>query len=152
MGVEEISNILILGGSDVSMANTCEFMYSDQIKSIIIYNNGVKYLLNDNERQTTSVIFALRETFNGCREMPAFGVSLHNETIKAMGEGVWIEIVFANRLKHNELPFEKLLFQVNKEFTGVNIIRCYNGMYDGRCFYLDLMSDMSLLYEALTGV
>ena len=43
------------------------------------------------------------------REMPAFGVSLNDETVAAMKKGIWVEFAFDKQYSHNDLKFEKLL-------------------------------------------
>ena len=88
--------------------------------------------------------------FNNSREMPAFGVALHDDTIEAMKNGVWLELTFDKIYTHNEMVFEKLLIKVEENLTGFNIIRFYGGQYQGRCFYIDLVNyDTSKLYDML---
>ena len=70
--------------------------------------------------------------------MPAFGVSLNDETIQAKQTGVWIELFYETTCLNNEMPFDSLLIQVEPENTGFNVIRKYDDKYDGRCFYIDL--------------
>ena len=49
-----------------------------------------------------------------------------------------------------EMLFSKLLINVNKDWTGFNIIRYYNGCYDGRCYYVDLIdANMENLYKTI---
>ena len=84
------------------------------------------------------------------REMPAFGVALHNECVNALNDGVWVEFLFANRLSHNEMFFDSLLVNVEKENSGFNLIRKVDGEYCGRCFYVDLVcNDMSNFYSCI---
>ena len=88
----------------------------------------------------------------GAHEMPAYGVSLNDETTKAMKSGVWAEFSFGRELSSGGMPYEKLLINVEPEWTGFNLIR-YTAKhgYDGRCFYYDLVSkDMSSFYDCLT--
>ena len=88
---------------------------------------------------------------SGAHEMPAYGVSLDRETRKAVKSGVWAEFVFDKALSSNGMPFEKLLVNVQPEWSGFNIIR-YTAAhgYDGRCFYYDLVNkDMRLFYDCL---
>ena len=88
----------------------------------------------------------------GAHEMPAFGVSLNDETVQALKSGVWAEFVFDKQYQSNGMPYEKLLVNVVPEWSGFNIIRYTEKHgYDGRCFYYDLVNkDMSLFYDCLT--
>ena len=88
---------------------------------------------------------------DGAHNMPAFGVSLHHETVKQRQKGVWAEFEFDKQYSSNGMPYEKLLVAVNPEWSGFNIIR-YSAQrgYDGRCFYYDLVDkNMSSLYNCL---
>ena len=75
---------------------------------------------------------------------------LDNETREAIKTGLWIELIYSNTQEYNEMPFDTLLIQVEKDYTGFNIIRKHNDKYEGRCFYLALNGDMSKLYDILT--
>ena len=88
------------------------------------------------------------------RQMPAFGVSLNAETTQAIKSNLWLEFTFPQEYCNNGMTFERLLVNVDKSFSGFNVIR-YNSQYgyDGRCFYFDLIGcDMHDLYNAIKGV
>jgi hypothetical protein len=80
--------------------------------------------------------------------MPAFGVSIHTETLKAIKNGVWLKLQYNGTQEVDGMPFDELLIEVNPEFSGFNIIRGNKGIYEGRCFYIDLDNiTMELLYD-----
>ena len=59
--------------------------------------------------------------------------------------------MFEKTKVYNEMPFETLLINVEKDWSGFNIIRKHDSKYEGRCFYINLENaDMSKLYELLT--
>lgn len=106
-----------------------------------------------NSEEFMSIIETAVDMLENAHEMPAFGVSLDNETRQAKKQGTWLEIYFKGVNTHNEMPFERLLIEVNPEWTGFNIIRYYDGKYDGRCFYIDLVdNNMSELYNLLNNI
>ena len=76
--------------------------------------------------------------------MPAFGVSLHAETLNELKNDNWIKINFNKQIIVNELPFVSLIFKLEKT-SGFNLIRFHNEKYEGRCFYLDLCEELDLL-------
>ncbi len=82
---------------------------------------------------------ALLQSFDTARLMPAFGVSLHNETLKALKSGKWIKLTFDTQMTLMQLPFDELLINLD-DVSGSNLIRKYNGKYDGRCIYIDFDS------------
>lgn len=125
------------------------FTYS---KEIILYDDGNATTFQKGDDKYESILSSLLSITEGAHEMPAFGVSLDKETRKVLNDGFWIELVYDSEKTYNEFPFETLLINVHKEHQGFNIIRKVNGKYDGRCFYLDLSSDMSDLFETLTEI
>lgn len=119
--------------------------------SIIVYNDGIKTEYTSNSANFTNVVDAFVEIVKSGHEMPAFGVSLHDSTIDSIQTGLWVEFVFEKTKVYNEMPFETLLINVEKDWSGFNIIRKHDSKYEGRCFYINLENaDMSKLYELLT--
>lgn len=106
---------------------------------IIIYNNNQEVSFEPDSQEFNKIVEELSNLSQSSREAPAFGVSLHNETITAMEEGLWIEANFNKTISHNDMPFDSLLIQVVGEYSGFNIIRKYDNKYEGRCFYVDLI-------------
>ena len=121
-----------------------------QPSSITITQDGVDYECNDAEQQL--IIDSIKEIFNSHREMPAFGVSLDKETRDAKTSGLWIELVYNTPVKYIGMCFDKLLIEVDRNYTGFNIIRHYKGKYDGRCYYVDLSTSMEPLYNTLIDI
>ena len=139
----------LFGGHKVNIQN-------DLIKcmttpdSIVIYNNNAVTNINAEDETYAKITEAILTICKDAREMPAFGVSLDSETREAIKTGLWIELVYSTTQEYNEMPFDSLLIQVEKDYTGFNIIRKQNNKYEGRCFYLSLNGDMTALYDALT--
>lgn len=90
-----------------------------------------------------STLLKLKNLFSSARLMPAFGVSLHQETLDALNAGQWLKITFSHQQNVNGLLFEGLLFQLN-ETGGLNLIREFQGKYEGRCLYLDFDETVNL--------
>ena len=143
--------ILILSGSKIPMELQINnyFCYAE---SIVVYEDSkyTEYLNTDDNYQI--VLDALENLCENSHEMPAFGVSLHNETIIAKNSGLWIELIFNRTIVHNDMPFTKLLIEVNSDYSGFNIIRFYDDKYEGRCFYLDLDKNMSELNNLIKSI
>ena len=104
--------------------------------------NVIKDGITQSYESTTNEFVELMQEFvnmtKDSHEMPAFGVSLHDSTVEAMKDGLWIEFVFDRTQIHNGMPFESLLINVEKDWMGFNLIRKYNGRYEGRCYYINL--------------
>ncbi len=121
-----------------------------QSVSVMIDGETTAYVVG--EQKFNEICAAWNNMIFGAHRMPAYGVSLDNETRQAIKSGVWAEFVFDKKLSSDGMPYEKLLVNAQPEWSGFNIIRYTSEFgYDGRCFYYDLVNkDMSMFYDCLT--
>ena len=117
----------------------------DFIESYTIYSNGNIKTIDKNNYDFKKLTQNIKNLFLNARVMPAFGVSLHNDTISALQSASWLEINFCKELNINDLPFNSLLFKLEETY-GINLIRKHNIKYDGRCIYLDFMEKVDLYF------
>ena len=123
-------------------------------ESITVYNDGETTVHRPQEPAYNKIVDGWKALLENAREMPAFGVSLNNETIEVMKSGLWVELAFDCQYSHNNMQFEKLLLKVERGWQGFNIIR-YNAEngYSGRCYFFDLVGkNMSQFYEILINL
>ena len=144
--------ILLLNNSSVENMDNNILEILTQCDQIKIYQEDNSYNFYQDSEQFKLLTNEILNLSQASREAPAFGVSLHQETLIAMKSGLWIEFVFEETKAHNEMPFDSLLVNIDPEFTGINIIRHHNNQYEGRCFYLNLQSNMYELYELLNSL
>ena len=112
---------------------------------IEIYKNGESVELSQEQFNEFEEIFC--ESIEGARQMPAYGVSIHEHTIEAMKSGFWIKLIFDKVIVRSGMPFDSLLINVTKDCYGINIIRGLDGRYEGRCYYLDFDKTLDELYN-----
>ena len=126
--------------------------YFSKATAITIIHNGTKssYLKGDDKFE--EILSALNKITAGAHDMPAYGVSLDKDTKKAIESGLWLELKFKKAETFNELPFESLLFEINESYQGFNLIRKNNNTYDGRCFYLNLKTNMKHLNTVILNI
>lgn len=150
---------LILFGVACLMPHTKNIVSADIYESInnckeieiIIDNEKTTYQSTDNEYD--KILNELDKMLENSHEMPAFGVSLDNDTKEAKKTGVWIELKYSETYSHNEMTFDSLLIEVEKDWGGFNIIRGNKGNYEGRCFYINLnKNNMDNLYDLLISL
>lgn len=121
--------------------------------TITVYKDGLKTEFEKGSDEFSEILLSLKSITTGAREMPAYGVSLHEETIKEMQSGYWIELNFDKTKTHNEMPFDSLLIKVEKEWLGFDIIRGQKGVYEGRCFHLyNPTTTMEDLYNTILKI
>ena len=116
----------------------------NKIQSLEVFKNGNIKLVENNEESFLQIKDNLKDLFSSSRLMPAFGVSLHNDTLNEIKKGIWLKINFDSKIEKSGLPFNSLIFKL-EEVQGFNLIRLYNNTYDGRCLYLDLDEVVNLM-------
>ncbi len=113
------------------------------VESIEILNEGKRSVFDKDNKYFAKTIANIKNVFDGARLEPAYAVSLHDETVKVMQEGKWIKFNFTSEQEINELSFTSLVFEL---FTtqSLNLIREYEGRYDGRCIHVsfDIVVDI----------
>jgi len=123
----------------------------DKAAEIRVYTDGEIKNYAQGGQAFGEILGGWHNLISGAHIMPAYGVSLNRETIKAVKSGKWVEFCFDTIYESGGMPYEKLLIEVKREYYGFNLIR-YNKSYgyDGRCFYYDLNGkNMSEFYELL---
>ena len=122
-----------------------------QTKYAIVYCQGEQIKIS--KLETKQLVADFLELIEEGYEMPAFGVALHEEVEKQKLTSTFVEFCFEDIYEHNDMPFCKLLIEVDKDFCGFNMIRYHNGEYGGRCFYINLNNKtMQGFYEKVMGI
>lgn len=135
------------------MQDTILFDFFAKSDKITIYRDGKPVDFENSSPEYEKILGAFQDTIFDAYEMPAFGVSLHDETMKARANGVWLEFHFPEEQEHNSMPFSTMLIQIAPNDCGFNLIRQHDGRYEGRCFYLNLIDkDMSAISAAIEKV
>ena len=127
-----------------SQSNAMENLFDD-VKSVEIYKDGQVYIMNDKQQSEFDEIFCY--IMQDVIQEPAFTVRLDELTKEEMKSGYWVKFIFEQTLFKSEMPFDELLFNVSENAHGVNIIRGNGGVFQGRCYYLNLKDTMDLLYN-----
>ncbi|MBQ3502565.1 MAG: hypothetical protein IJA72_02770 [Clostridia bacterium] len=128
-------------------------MEKNDIKQYICDSSRVQVIINGEYKEVKNINelnFVLNNMLNDSHVLPALGVSIHHETLVAMQTGVWLKLQYNGTQAVDDMPFDELLIEVNPDFNGFNIIRGNRGIYEGRCYYIDLVTtNMSELYDCV---
>ena len=132
-----------------SVANVIDlFCEADMI---VFYKEGQQIYLSENDQSQIDQLFS--DAIEKSYSMPAFAVSIDNLTKESMKSGLWIEFVFDKTMAASEMPFDSLLVNITQSQYGINLIRGNDGVYEGRCFYLDLNgNNLDKLYDYLSNL
>ena len=115
-----------------------------------IYRDGQILELSQEEQTKFEELFC--SSLEGAVQMPAYGVSLDQLTKEDMKNGIWVKFIFERTQVKSEMPFDELLIKITTEEYGLNIIRGNSGIYEGRCYYLNLKGNLNDLYNFLSEI
>lgn len=112
-----------------------------QAQELVLYSDGRSVRFQQESEEFASVVAAWRQMTENAVRMPALGVSIDHLTREEMKRGLWAEFLYSKQEMIAEMPFTALLFAVKENYFGFNVVRRYEGRYNGRCFYIDLRGE-----------
>lgn len=143
--------LLFLPGGKMENLESFENV-TDSFNSVVkmqVTNENMQTTLNKGDDKFEIILKTLKDKTKYAHDMPAFGVSIDDLTREEMKTGTWLELEFDKTYVFNDMPFDALLIKVEKDIYGFNLIRRYNGKYEGRCFYLSLNESMNELCDEI---
>ncbi len=121
------------------------------VESCNIIADGHTIELTQDEQK--NLLESVNSLFENSHTMPAFGVVFDDMYKEIVKEGYFVSLKFPQIMEVNELPFDELVFEVNPEYQGFNLMRGMKGIFQGRCIYIDLQDKtMADLYEKITNL
>ena len=115
----------------------------------LIYNGNVIEITDEEKADIQSEFINYLENSH---EMPAFGVifpELYNQMIK---DGYYLNFKFDCHFEINGLPFDELTIKINENDQGFNIYRGVDGVFQGRCFYINTENASTNLYNVIKSI
>ncbi len=121
-----------------------------EAEMVKVYNNGQEIVMSEEAQEKFDELFI--ESISGSRQMPAFAVAIHKLTMEDFKQGYWVKFDYGKKMNASGMPFDQLLIHVQKDVSGINVIRGNNGKFDGRCYYLDLEENLDKIYDFLVNI
>lgn len=116
----------------------------------LLIDGHVQEMTVDEQNQLQQKVLDL---FEDSRTVPALGVIFDDLYHQEIQNGRYISLRFDRVFEVNELPFDELVFRVDAESQGVNLMRGMNGVFDGRCIYVNFAEkDMTELNDFISSV
>ncbi|MGN1201597.1 MAG: hypothetical protein ACI4R8_05045 [Candidatus Caccovivens sp.] len=116
----------------------------------IIYDGHVIELTQEEQ---SDLLENVNTMFEKSRTMPAFGVVFDDMYREIVQDGHFISLKFPQIIEVNGLPFDELVFKVEPESQGFNLMRGMKGIFQGRCIYIDLQDiTMNDLYQKIINL
>ena len=83
----------------------------------------------------------------GAYYMPGMAIAKHDVIVREKSAGYWLEFKYKNGASFAEFSFDMLTLRVRPDLDGFNVIRCVNGDYSGKTYYLQLATDTTNFYD-----
>lgn len=90
------------------------------------------------QEQNQDLLNEVEKLFQSGHTVPAFGVVFDEMYKDEIKEGQFVKLKFSNVFEINGLPFDELVFKICPDYHGFNLMRGMNGVFQGRCIYIDL--------------
>ena len=133
--------------NNINMDNFCDVV-NKSYQMQIIYDGEAK-IYSENNELFVDIISEMLSIFKESREMPSLGVSLDDLTREEMKKGIWIQLDFEDEMVYSGMSFDSLLLKLEYNSCGLSVIRKYQGLYEGRCYYFDLRGNYNQLIETI---
>lgn len=115
-----------------------------------VFNNG--YIVDISSENVDKFDELFTEVLKTSRTMPALGVSLQNEVMKSLHNGVWVCYTFKEPCCVDDMCFDQLLIKFTKDMYGIDVIRGNRGVFEGRNYYIDIHQSLDNVYEYLLSI
>ncbi len=120
-------------------------------KSIDFYMDG-QIIEGVSKQQFDKFEDLFSDALEGAKTMPAYSLTTDEDVKAAMQSGMWIEFTFNERKVVGDMPFDSLLIKICKDCKGINVIRGNEGVYGGKCFYLQLEGNFNKVYDFVNSL
>ena len=118
--------------------------------TIQIYRDGTQIELSEENKNKFDELFC--SSIEGAIQKPAYGVITNDILQEQLKQGIWIKFTFSQTIIKSQMPFDELIINITKDSSGLNIYRGNDGVFEGRCFYLDLKGNLNDLYDFIENL
>ena len=118
--------------------------------TIQIYRDGTQIELSEENKNKFDELFC--SSIEGAIQKPAYGVVTNDILQEQLKQGIWIKFTFSQTIIKSQMPFDELIINITKDSFGLNIYRGNDGVFEGRCFYLDLKGNLNDFYDFIENL
>lgn len=115
----------------------------------LISNGQVIEITDDEKADLQEEIIKYLE---GAYDSPALAVTFPELYEKMIKEGYYLNFKFDAHYEFNGLPFDEVTVKVDKDAYGFNIFRGENGVFQGRCIYINTKNSSTPLYNLIERI
>lgn len=118
------------------------------VSSSSVIVNGNEIVLSEEQQETLEQ--QVLNMLEHAHTLPAFGVVFNEMYQEIIKEGNFVSLKFDKVMELNELPFDEIVFKVDSQAQGFDMMRGIKGVFQGRCVHIDLLgNNMEQLQETI---
>lgn len=112
--------------------------------------NGIVYEISSEQKANIQkeLVTFLEEAV----QVPAYAVTFPEMFEEMVKDGYYLSFNFDTVIEINGMPFDQLVFEVFEDCSGFNVFRGNNGVFQGRCFYVNTEKSSSDLYKVVQDI
>ena len=115
----------------------------------LIYNNQVIEITDEEKADIQGEIIKYLEN---AYDSPALAVTFPEFYKEMLKDGYFLNFKFDKHYEFNGLPFDELTIKIEDNAYGFNVFRGENGVFQGRCIYVNTENSSSELYKIVKEI
>ena len=115
----------------------------------LIYNNQVIEITDEEKADIQGEIIKYLEN---AYDSPALAVTFPEFYKVMLKDGYFLNFKFDKHYEFNGLPFDELTIKIEDNAYGFNVFRGENGVFQGRCIYVNTENSSSELYKIVKEI
>lgn len=115
----------------------------------LIYNNQVIEITDEEKADIQGEIIKYLEN---AYDSPALAVTFPEFYKEMLKDGYFLNFKFNKHYEFNGLPFDELTIKIEDNAYGFNVFRGENGVFQGRCIYVNTENSSSELYKIVKEI
>ena len=114
----------------------------EKAQQFIITNDNTAYEIPNIKNELMSLL-------DGSYFSSSYATVEHNIVMQSKEKGLWLEIVFENQQNFKDYVFDRLLIQLKPKYNFLNLIRCNNEIFSGKCIFINLAKSTTEFYKKI---
>ena len=115
----------------------------------LIYNNEIIEISDEEKADIQSEIIKYLEN---AYDSPALAVTFPELYKEMLKDGYFLNFKFDAHYEFNGLPFDEITIKIEDNAYGFNIFRGENGVFQGRCIYINTENSSSDLFNVIKNI
>ena len=115
----------------------------------LIYNNQIIEMTDEDKADIQKELIKYLEN---SYDSPALAVTFPEFYKEMLKDGYFLNFKFDKHYEFNGLPFDEVTIKVEDNAYGFNIFRGENGVFQGRCIYINTENSSSDLYKVIKEI